>query len=67
MHGQENNPKESNRKKVTYGNNLFIYENTDVIKEKYNGTTTMILLTETFSESIEINEEEDKSRVYYFK
>ena len=27
----------------------------------------MILLTETFSESKEINEEEDKFKVYYFK
>ena len=27
----------------------------------------MILLIETFSESKEINEEEDKSKVYYFK
>ena len=41
--------------------------NPDVIKEKYNGTITMIILTETFSESKEINEEEDKFKVYYFK
>ena len=27
----------------------------------------MIILTETFSESKEINEEEDKFKVYYFK
>ena len=65
--GHESNPKESKRKKGIYGNILFIYENPDVIKEKYNGTTTMILLTETFSESKEINEEEDKFKVYYFK
>ena len=65
--GQESNPKESNRKKVIYGNILFIYENPDVIKEKYNGTTIMILLTETFSESKENNEEKDKFKVYYFK
>ena len=41
--------------------------NPDVIKEKYNGTITMIILTETFSESKEINEEEDNFKVYYFK
>ena len=59
----KNNRKKSNN----IGNILFIYENPVVIKAKYNGTTIMILLTETFSESKEINEEEDKFKVYYFK
>ena len=60
--GLESNPKESNRK----NSNLWKYYPV-VIKAKYNGTTIMILLTETFSESKEINEEEDKFKVYYFK
>ena len=50
-----------------YGNILVIYTNPDLIKEKYNGATTMILLTETFSERKEIAEEEDKFKVYLFK
>ena len=57
-------PKKIIEKKAT---TIFIYVNPDVIKEKYNGPTTMILLTETFSERKEINEEEDKFKVYYFK
>ena len=65
--GQESNPKESNIKKSNLWKYSFIYENPDVIKEKYNGTTTMIVLAENFSESKEINKEEDKFKVYYFK
>ena len=60
-------PKKETEKKITYWKILFIYENPCVIKEKYNGPTTMIVLAENFSESKEINEEEDKFKVYYFK
>ena len=56
--------KKIREKKVT---TIFIYANPDVIKEKYNVATIMILLTKTFSESKENNEEEDKFKVYYFK
>ena len=50
-----------------FGNILVIYTNPDVIREKYNGANTMILLTETFSKRKEITEEEDKFKVYFFK
>ena len=49
------------------GNIMVIYTNPELIKEKYNGASTMILLTETFSDIKQFNENKEKFKVYFLE
>ena len=62
-HLKDNTPTE-----LFSGNILLVYTNEDVIKEKYKGATTMILLTESLSkDSMIIIGENFRFTSYFFK
>ena len=62
-HLKDNTPTE-----LFSGNILLVYTNEDVIKEKYKGATTMILLTESLSkDSMIIIGENFRFKTYFFK
>ena len=53
--------------KLFSGNILMVYTNEDVIKEKYHGASTMILLTESLSKSNPVHlSEKFKFKVFFF-